>query len=76
MTGRLDPGLRPTMCGMRSWQISPRPSSEQQNSYTGGQKERFKAAMEERNERIILYRQPDVVRHVCGKCCRVFEIDT
>ena len=66
MTGRLDPGLRPTMCGMHSCQISPRPLSQQQNSYTGDQKERFKAVMEERNERIILYRQlePDVVRHV------------
>lgn len=35
----------------------------------------FKAAMEERNKRMVLQGQPEAVRHVCNKCMRVFEMD-
>ena len=41
----------------------------------GDQCVRFKAAMEERNKRIILQGQPKAVRHVCNKCMCVFEMD-
>ena len=43
--------------------------------HIGDKKDHFKAGMEERNKRIIFYGQPDAVRHVCNKCCRIFEID-
>ena len=33
--------------------------------HTGLQADRFKAAMEERNEWIVLNGQPDAVRHIC-----------
>ncbi|KDR71533.1 hypothetical protein GALMADRAFT_102508 [Galerina marginata CBS 339.88] len=40
--------------------------------HTGDQSNRFKAAMEERNEWIILNGQPDAVRHACDLCMRIF----
>ena len=40
--------------------------------HTGLQADRFKAAMEERNEWIVLNGQPDAVRHVCDRCMRIF----
>ncbi|PPR02945.1 hypothetical protein CVT24_012157 [Panaeolus cyanescens] len=40
--------------------------------HTGDQSERFKFAMEERNEWIVLNGQPDAVQHTCDKCMRVF----
>lgn len=43
--------------------------------HVGDQKDRFKAAMEARNNRIILNGQPDAVHHVCDKCHRIFEMD-
>ena len=43
--------------------------------HTGDQKDRFKDTMEERNNRFVLYGQPDAVRHVCDKCMHVFFMD-
>ncbi|KAF8957605.1 hypothetical protein BDZ97DRAFT_1669810 [Flammula alnicola] len=40
--------------------------------HTGMQSDRFKAAMEERNEWIVLNGQPDAVRHACDRCMRIF----
>ena len=40
--------------------------------HTGSQADRFKLAMEERNNRIILNGQPDAVRHACDRCMRIF----
>jgi hypothetical protein len=42
--------------------------------HTGPQSDRFKAAMEERNEWIVLngHWQPDAVRHVCDRCMHIF----
>ena len=40
--------------------------------HTGDQANRFKAAMEERNEWIILNSQPDAVRHACDLCMQIF----
>jgi len=40
--------------------------------HTGDQSDRFKAAMEERNQWIILNGQPDAVRHACDLCMRIF----
>lgn len=41
---------------------------------TGDQKDRFKSAMEARNNRIVLNGQPDAVRHVCDKCMRIYQM--
>ena len=41
----------------------------------GDQCVRFKAAMEERNKRIILQEQPEAVQHVCKNCMHVFKMD-
>jgi hypothetical protein len=40
--------------------------------HTGDQADRFKPAMEERSQWIVLYGQPGAVRHVCDLCMRVF----
>ena len=39
--------------------------------HTGEQKERFDAAMEQRNDHIIRFGQPEM-RHYCDKCIRVY----
>lgn len=44
-----------------------------QVNHNGENKDRFTAAMEERNQDFILNGQPDAVRHVCKKCLREFE---
>ncbi|KAJ3524994.1 hypothetical protein NMY22_g10758 [Coprinellus aureogranulatus] len=41
---------------------------------SGDQSQRFVEAMSRRNERIILYGQPDAVEHICDKCARFFEM--
>ena len=41
----------------------------------GEQKDRFKGAMEEHNNWIILNGQPDAVHHICDKCMRVYQMD-
>jgi hypothetical protein len=41
--------------------------------HTGLQKDRFTKAMEERNKDIIYNGQPDVVRHACDKCLRMYK---
>lgn len=43
--------------------------------HDGIQADRFKNAMKERNEHIILYGQPDAVNHACDKCLRIYEKD-
>jgi len=43
--------------------------------HTGDQKDWFKDAKEECNNRFVLYGQLDAVRHVCDKCMRVFFMD-
>jgi hypothetical protein len=40
--------------------------------HIGSQADRFKLAMEERNNRIILNGQPDAVWHACDRCMRIF----
>jgi len=40
--------------------------------HTGDQADRFKPAMEERNQWIVLNGQPNAVRHACDLCMRVF----
>jgi hypothetical protein len=40
--------------------------------HIGSQADRFKLAMEERNNWIILNGQPDAVRHACDCCIRIF----
>jgi hypothetical protein len=42
--------------------------------HIGSQADRFKLAMEERNNRIILNGQPDAVRHACDRCMRIFSM--
>ncbi|KAG2005882.1 hypothetical protein CC2G_002248 [Coprinopsis cinerea AmutBmut pab1-1] len=41
--------------------------------HSGDQSKRFQAALEARNEWIILNGQPDAVRHACDKCMRVYR---
>ncbi|KAJ3500906.1 hypothetical protein NMY22_g19105 [Coprinellus aureogranulatus] len=41
----------------------------------GDQSNRYTAAMEARNEWIVLNGQPDAVRHACNKCMRVYETE-
>ena len=41
--------------------------------HTGLQSDRFKQAMEERTQDIILNGQPDAVLHACDKCFRCYE---
>jgi hypothetical protein len=40
--------------------------------HSGAQSDRFKAAMEERSQWIVLHGQPDAVRHACDLCMRIF----
>ena len=42
--------------------------------HTGDQKNRFDAAMQERNERIVYHGQ-DEISHYCDGCMRVYEED-
>ncbi|KAG2353333.1 hypothetical protein BDR07DRAFT_1309839 [Suillus spraguei] len=41
--------------------------------HQGMQKDQFKAAMEERNERIVRIGQPEI-NHICDGCMRVYEV--
>ncbi|PPQ83677.1 hypothetical protein CVT26_006236 [Gymnopilus dilepis] len=43
-------------------------------SHEGLNKDRFTAAMEERNRDFILNGQPDAVRHACNKCRRCYQL--
>ncbi len=40
--------------------------------HTGEQKERFDVAMQQRNDHIIRFGQPEL-RHYCDKCIRIYE---
>lgn len=40
--------------------------------HTGSQKDRFQAAMQERNERVVYHGQPEI-SHYCDGCMRVYE---
>lgn len=44
--------------------------------HIGEQKDRFKAAMEERNNQIVLFGQPDAVCHICDKCMCIYQMDS